>query len=139
MWVHFLHPTMSKQLFLGYPHAFLEEEYLANGFIVILRFARHFAVPCKARNAHIHVVEPHRVVVRTGACQDAVCQPVLLVHHMVDVSLNHESVCLFLLLVGFAELHTDECRTHGSSIVEGLRIYHEAHLRVEILVLFHAF
>ena len=91
----------------------------------------HYTIPCHAGHSHIHIVQPHRVVMRTVTGEDSVGQSVLLVADEVHVTVYHRTVSLVCLC--HVKAAVSGC--HRTAIVQCTGEKHHSHLRVVLFVL----
>ncbi len=125
---------MAEEFLLGHPHVFAEQADLTRRRVVALLrqvapldLAQAAAVGHR-RDAHVHVVEPHRVALRPVAGQRSVGQPVLAVHHPVEIVVDHRSQQRGQ--IGILHDRLDHRRAHRPRIVQRTGVDHLPHGRL---------
>ena len=131
MRLHGLYPSVAEEVLLGYPHTTGKTAHLAGCLVVVFRVARQLAHIGHRGNAHEHIVEPHRILLRTQARESAVGKPILLVNDIAGVVIDERTQTGSLSHA--RERGLDHRAAHGTGIVEGMRVDDAADIAVDCL------
>ena len=129
------HIPMAIDTFLRNPHALDKVLIHSCGLVEILRLTRINASVCDCRDAHVHIVEPNGVALRTMTSESAVGQAILSVLHEIEVVLDNRRQILTLHSKLFILNGLHHRRTHRSAIVQGTGMEDLLHLGVLTLLL----
>ena len=121
-----LYISVTEYALLGNPHAVDEESGYACRLVKLLRVVGVGRACGHRRESHEHVVEPHRIVVRTVARYRSVGKTVGVVLHNVVVTLDY--VADFQCGIGHCGTH-ESCR-HCACVIKSGGRYHLTHLSV---------
>ena len=127
---HRFHPSVAEQPFLLDEHALGKLQHLLHGLVIVFRFPGVFTHIGHRWDAHKHIVEPQRIVLRTDAGKRSVGQTVLLIEDIVGI------VCYQILKSRtFVFQHgLDHGRTDGPAVIEGMGLKHAPYVSVDCLV-----
>ena len=119
---------------LGHPHALDEVLIHGSSLIEILGLSRIHTTVGHSGNAHIHVVEPDGVALRTMTGKRAVRQTILSILYKVKIIFNNRGELGVILSLGHCIFHHG--RAHRAAVVERTGMQYLFHLPVLALLLF---
>ena len=129
--IHRLHPTVTEESFLWHPHPFCKLEHLPGCLIIILGITRQLTHVGYRRDAHEHIVEPKRILLRADTGESAVRETVFLVHDIVGIVVDQWAQGLFPV----SEERLDHRTADSPGIVEGMGVDDAADIPVDVLIL----